>query len=245
MVEKFDLQVIPNPKPYKLQWINEDEELTVDKRVKVSLFVGNYKDEILCDVVSMEAYHILLGRPWQFDKKIIPNGLTNEITFTHREKKFVFYPLTPSQVVKDQVQMKQKGENEKKKKIENQEKVLRDNTEAWEKSVPSHNVIQIEEKFEKKIKLKKILLFEQPSGLLLCKGTLACIAILSEVCELPPQFKRLLKEFGDVFPKEGPIGLPPFWGIEHQIDLVPGAILPNRPAYRTNPEETNEIESQV
>jgi len=37
-----------------------------------------------------------------------------------------------------------------------------------------------------------------------------------------------MKEFEDVFPKEGPIGLPPFRGIKHQIDLVPGASLPNR-----------------
>ena len=49
----------------------------------------------------------------------------------------------------------------------------------------------------------------------------------------------------DIFPKEGPIGLPPFRGIEHQIDLVLGASLPNRPSYRTNPQETKEIESQV
>ena len=34
-------------------------------------------------------------------------------------------------------------------------------------------------------------------------------------------------------------------GIEHQIDLIPAAALPNRPAYRTNPEETKEIQSQV
>jgi len=49
--------------------------------------LGNYKDEILCDVVPMEACHILLGKPWQFEKKTIHNGLTNEITFTHTEKK--------------------------------------------------------------------------------------------------------------------------------------------------------------
>nr|KYP60030.1 Transposon Ty3-I Gag-Pol polyprotein [Cajanus cajan] len=41
------------------------------------------------------------------------------------------------------------------------------------------------------------------------------------------------------------MGLPPFRGIEHQIDFVPGASLPNRPAYRTNPQETKEIEKQV
>jgi hypothetical protein len=34
-------------------------------------------------------------------------------------------------------------------------------------------------------------------------------------------------------------------GIEHQIDLIPGAMLPNRAAYRTNPKETKEIQRQV
>jgi hypothetical protein len=34
-------------------------------------------------------------------------------------------------------------------------------------------------------------------------------------------------------------------GIEYQIDLIPGATLPNRTAYRTNPEETKEIQRQV
>jgi len=92
MVEKINLKLVPHPKPYKLQWINEEGELIVDKRVKVTLSVGNYKDEILCDVVPMEACHILLGRPWQFDKKVMHNGLTNEITFTHKEKKIVLYP---------------------------------------------------------------------------------------------------------------------------------------------------------
>ena len=42
-----------------------------------------------------------------------------------------------------------------------------------------------------------------------------------------------------------PIGLPPIRGIEHQIDFVPGAPIPNRPAYRSNPEETKELQRQV
>ena len=39
--------------------------------------------------------------------------------------------------------------------------------------------------------------------------------------------------------------MPPIRGIEHQIDFVPDAMIPNRPAYRSNPEETKELERQI
>jgi hypothetical protein len=55
----------------------------------------------------------------------------------------------------------------------------------------------------------------------------------------------LLQDFEDVFPNEVPAGLPPIRGSEHQIDLVPSASLPNHPAYRTNPDETKEIQQLV
>ena len=56
---------------------------------------------------------------------------------------------------------------------------------------------------------------------------------------------NVLQAFNDVLPEEISAGLPPLRGIEHQIDLIPGASLPNRPPYRTNPEATKEIQRQV
>uniref|UniRef100_A0A2N9EBM0 Tf2-1-like SH3-like domain-containing protein n=1 Tax=Fagus sylvatica TaxID=28930 RepID=A0A2N9EBM0_FAGSY len=53
------------------------------------------------------------------------------------------------------------------------------------------------------------------------------------------------QEFEDVFLEEMPNELPPIRGIEHQIDFVPGAAIPNRLAYRSNPEETKELQRQV
>ncbi|KAL5540700.1 hypothetical protein UlMin_045815 [Ulmus minor] len=52
-------------------------------------------------------------------------------------------------------------------------------------------------------------------------------------------------DFEDVFPEEMPKGLPPIRGIEHQIDFIPGATIPNKPTYRSNPEETKELQKQV
>ena len=59
---------------------------------------------------------------------------------------------------------------------------------------------------------------------------------------LPVEIVQLLNRFQDVFPEELPQGLPPSRGIEHQIDFVPGAVIPNRPAYRSNPMETAELQ---
>jgi hypothetical protein len=62
---------------------------------------------------------------------------------------------------------------------------------------------------------------------------------------VPHAITNLLQEFKDIFPAEIPPGLPPLRGIKHQIDFIPGASMPNQAAYRTNPEETKEIQRQV
>jgi len=64
------------------------------------------------------------------------------------------------------------------------------------------------------------------------------------VLDNPHCLANLVKEFDDVF-QDPPKGLPPIRSIEHQIDFVPGASLPNRPAYMTNPTEAKEIQKQI
>jgi hypothetical protein len=75
----------------------------------------------------------------------------------------------------------------------------------------------------------------------------ACFVPLDDApsLDIPPAVVNLLQEYADVFPTDLPSGLPPLRGIEHQIDLISGASLPNRASYRTNPDETKEIQHQV
>jgi len=63
VVDKLKLSTISYATPYKLQWLSKEGEIIVNKQVLIAFSIGKYKDEVLCDVVPMEATHILLGRP--------------------------------------------------------------------------------------------------------------------------------------------------------------------------------------
>ncbi|KAI4340843.1 hypothetical protein MLD38_025644 [Melastoma candidum] len=66
MAEKLKLSTKPHPRPYKLQWLSKESDLRVTMQVLVSLSIGqSYKDTVTCDVVPMDACHVLLGRPWK------------------------------------------------------------------------------------------------------------------------------------------------------------------------------------
>ena len=55
----------------------------------------------------------------------------------------------------------------------------------------------------------------------------------------------MLKEFNDVFPEELLDRLPPMRDVQHAIDLVPGATLPNLPHYHLNSIEHAELRRQI
>ena len=96
LVEKLNLPTLKHPRSYKLQWLNDCGEVKVNKQVLVSFSIRRYKDEVLCDAVPMHAGHILLGRPWQFDKKVNHDGFNNRHSFVN--KTITFVPLTLRQV---------------------------------------------------------------------------------------------------------------------------------------------------
>ena len=55
------------------------------------------------------------------------------------------------------------------------------------------------------------------------------------------EVKTLLDECADIIVDELPNALPPIRSIIHRIELIPGANLPNKVAYRLTPQENEEI----
>ncbi|GER51767.1 long chain acyl-CoA synthetase 4 [Striga asiatica] len=94
--DKLHLSTVPHPQPYTLAWIQRDNAITVDRRVLVSFSIGpKYRDQVWCDVVPMDACHLLLGRPWQFDRAATHDGRLNTYSFLFGGIKIVLHPGPP------------------------------------------------------------------------------------------------------------------------------------------------------
>ncbi|KAJ9546716.1 hypothetical protein OSB04_019259 [Centaurea solstitialis] len=99
-VRKLALKTESHPKPYKLQWFKKGGEVTVFKRALVHFSIGTrYKDDVWCDVVSMDACHLLLGRPWEYDRNVVHDGRANTYSFVFDGVKITLVPSKPKELV--------------------------------------------------------------------------------------------------------------------------------------------------
>ncbi|KAF7835915.1 uncharacterized protein G2W53_010774 [Senna tora] len=105
LIDKLGLKCEKHPAPYRLQWLNESGEVKVTKQVVIAFFIGKYEDEVICDVVPMQASHLLLRRPWQFDRRVLHDGYKNRYSFELNGHKFTLAPLSPKEVYLDQMKL--------------------------------------------------------------------------------------------------------------------------------------------
>ncbi|XP_071704974.1 uncharacterized protein [Rutidosis leptorrhynchoides] len=94
MVEKLALVAEDHPEPYQLTWLKRGNHIKVTKRCLVQFSIGKfYKDEVWCEVIPMDACHLLLGRPWQYDRKTKHDGFRNTYSFVKDEFNITLVPL--------------------------------------------------------------------------------------------------------------------------------------------------------
>ncbi|KAJ9546389.1 hypothetical protein OSB04_018932 [Centaurea solstitialis] len=165
LVDHLGLPTQPHDVPYSLGWVKKGPQVRVTQTCKVPLSIGkHYKADVLCDVLEMDACHILLGRSWQFDHDVTYRGRDNIMFFRWGDKK------------------------------------------------NRHGT--------------RLLSTEKSN-------------------EIPEEVEEILRDFKDLTADDLPPELPPMRDIQHQIDLIPGANLPNLPHYRMSPKENEILREQV
>eukprot|EP00253_Pinus_taeda_P009358 PITA_09358 len=93
MVEKLGLKRLKHPMPYKMSWLQKGHQLLVDEQCDVEFHIGKYHDTVVCDIMPMDVCHILLGRLWQYDRKVTHDGKTNCYKFVKDGIKHTLVPI--------------------------------------------------------------------------------------------------------------------------------------------------------
>nr|GMD42268.1 transposon Ty3-I Gag-Pol polyprotein [Ipomoea batatas]GMD47024.1 transposon Ty3-I Gag-Pol polyprotein [Ipomoea batatas] len=74
-------------------WIKDGPSVTVSEVCLVPVSIGkSYEDVVACEVIEMDACHILLGKPWQFDVDATHHGRDNTYSFVWKSKKIIIPP---------------------------------------------------------------------------------------------------------------------------------------------------------
>jgi hypothetical protein len=240
MVDKLALTRKPHPRPYHIQWLNNSGKAKVTKLVRLNFAIGPYHDVVECDVVPMQACHILLGRAWQFHKESMHHGRLNQYSFLHHDKKIVLHPMSPEAIMHNDVAASRKTKSHDHAEIANHiaakddvkhEKTHTNSIDSKKSEITLKGGCLLSTKYE----VNELLASNSVCYALICKDALILLHDLQQ--SLPPIVADILQEYADIFPSEVPAGLPPLRGIEHQIDLILSASLTNRAPYRTNPKK--------
>ncbi|XP_054793748.1 uncharacterized protein LOC129299307, partial [Prosopis cineraria] len=145
----------------------------------------------------MDACHLLLGRPWQYDRHAMHNRRANTYSFMKDCVKFTLAPLPPSEI----------GQSSRESSV-------------------SKPLVSLLTKEEFKVSKSEAQMM-----------SFILVLEVNDETANPPRVIPLLSEFPDVISDEIPPGLPPMRDIQHAIDFIPGAVIPNKLAYRMIPKK--------
>ena len=189
MVDKLGLKLLKHPHPNHMQWLNNSGSIKITQRVKVPFKIGEYVDTVECDVAPMTVCHMLLGRPWQYDRSSLHSGQTNQYSIKWKGKELILKPMTPQQILAEHLQKSSDVRNESEKegekknlsafhksKSESHKPNMRDN-----KKREGENLVMIATKSEMRDVRKNP---DQVLIILVCKDTLLSANDLTSVLSI-------------------------------------------------------------
>ena len=101
LVAKLGLKTEKHPSPCKIGRIKKAAETLITHQCQINFSMGkSYVDDVLCDV-EMDACHLILGRPWQYDVDATHRCRDNMHIFFKNGRKILLGPIMEGSVPKN------------------------------------------------------------------------------------------------------------------------------------------------
>jgi hypothetical protein len=200
-MEKLKFKIIPHINLYRVSWLQKGQQVTATEQCLLSFQIGSFSEQVLCDMIEMDACHVLLGRQQMFDRKVFHNGRENSYEFFKDGKCYKLVPLL------------EKGmDNNDNKVMHNNNTKVMDNSNH--KNMYSNK--------------NRIMLCFAKDFIRENKQNIYCLAIMPKRIKetekrncIPTEIQHLLKKFKEIVGDNLPAGLPTLRSTSHQINLIP------------------------
>jgi hypothetical protein len=127
-------------------WLNSCGMLKVTHKVRVSFTVGDYVDEVECDVFPLEVCGLLLGCPWQHDRNVTHAGRANTYSFVHNSKQRTLKLMQDDQTKSDVELVVHKEKLRNAKPISGLATLQPEEQDAWSVSVAIVSAMTVDDK---------------------------------------------------------------------------------------------------
>ena len=74
-----------------------NQHMVVSDQVMIEFSVGKYRDKVWYDVLNVSCGHLILGRPWQWSRRVVHDGFTNKYLVKHEGNRYELQPLVKGQ----------------------------------------------------------------------------------------------------------------------------------------------------
>ncbi|KAF7844304.1 putative mitochondrial protein [Senna tora] len=109
-VARLGLKIEPHPEPFRVAWVDKTS-LPITRQCRVPIQLGEYQEDVLCDVLPMDVAHVLLGRSWLYDHNVNNYRRENTHAFKHGEQTILLQPGKPE--IEPTTSLKSKGHKTK------------------------------------------------------------------------------------------------------------------------------------
>jgi hypothetical protein len=99
VVKQLSLQTTPHLQPYTIGWVRQGSDLCVIQQCHLSYNIKTIKDEVLCDVSSLEFFNVILGQPHLWKHHVVYESRPHSVIITLNMKLYRIPEVVPPSAI--------------------------------------------------------------------------------------------------------------------------------------------------